>query len=276
MLLISLTGGIGVGKSTAASLLKQRGAQVLVLDEVARTILDPGTSATWEVSQIWPSVVRDGFVDRAALAKIVFGDPEALAQLNAITHPRTWQAAERILEGWDASGDAEVAVIEIAILANSPRKFSSHLNVVIGADTDVRLERLEGRGLTRDEALARMNNQRPQADLADLADAWLDNSGVIGDLAAQISQLWEERLAPYAANLAAHRRIHGLDRHPEPAEVQRCVARLKYYGIQAKDEGSGNLTASQPTDGRALSAAGFVPGEGCFELADPAYQLTLS
>ncbi|MDN6487328.1 MAG: dephospho-CoA kinase, partial [Ancrocorticia sp.] len=130
MLLISLTGGIGVGKSTAASLLKQRGAQVLVLDEVARTILDPGTSATWEVSQIWPSVVRDGLVDRAALAKIVFGDPKALAQLNAITHPRTWQAAERILEEWDASGDAEVAVIEIAILANSPRKFSSHLNVV--------------------------------------------------------------------------------------------------------------------------------------------------
>ena len=283
MLLISLTGGIGTGKSTAANLLRQRGAHVLVLDDVARTVLDPGTPATWEVGQLWPTVVRDGIVDRAGLAQIVFNDPEALAQLNAITHPRTWQAAERILERWNAEDSHGVAIIEIAILAGSVRRFASHLNVVVGADTDVRMERLAGRGLAPEDARARMNNQHPQAELAGLADVWLDNSGSPSELASQICELWENRLVPYAQNLAAGERRFGTAREPAPADVQRCLERLAYHGISAeRSERAGELAVLWPDSGglapsytAALAAAGFVPGEGCYEVADPEYYLSL-
>ncbi|MGO1944521.1 MAG: dephospho-CoA kinase [Ancrocorticia sp.] len=283
MLLISLTGGIGTGKSTAASLLRQRGAHILELDEVARTILDPGTSATWEVGELWPQVVRDGVVDRTALAGIVFNDREALAKLNAITHPRTWQAAERLLERWSAEDRDGVAVIEIAILADSPRRYGSHLNVVLGADTDVRIARLASRGLDAEGAQARIANQRPQSDLVELADAWLDNSGTLNDLASQISALWEDRLAPYARNLVRGVRLTGATRPAERAECERCRERLAHHGVRAAHGAdSGELIAVDGPDGpngasneAALAAAGFVPGEGCFEVADPAYRLRI-
>lgn len=301
MLLISLTGGIGTGKSTAASLLAQRGAHVLILDEVARSILDPGTAATWEVSQEWPSVVSNGVVDRGALAAIVFHDKEALARLNAITHPRTWQAAERILQRWGMEDPGGVAVLEIAILADSERKYGSHLNIVVGADTQLRLQRLEGRGLTPRDAQARIDNQRPQSELAELADVWLDNSGSHTDLARRISDVWESRIGPYAANLHAGKRVHGSTTPADMRTSERSIARLEYQGIRAdvgerpgilrlidaaseaplsaSAENAGHTlgagTARASATQTALAAAGFVPGKGCFELADPAYQLSL-
>ena len=100
MLIVTLTGGIGSGKSTVAAALAECGARLLSLDDVARDVLAPGEEAVHEVGGLWPEAVKEGKIDRAALAKIVFDDAEALARLNAIVHPRTWERAQAQLASW--------------------------------------------------------------------------------------------------------------------------------------------------------------------------------
>lgn len=100
MLIVTLAGGIGSGKSTVAAALAECGARLLSLDDVARDVLAPGETAVREVGDLWPEAVREGKIDRAALARIVFDDAEALARLNAVVHPRTWERAQAQLAAW--------------------------------------------------------------------------------------------------------------------------------------------------------------------------------
>ena len=100
MLIVTLAGGIGSGKSTVAAALAECGARLLSLDDVARDVLAPGETAVREVGDLWPEAVREGKIDRAALARIVFDDAEALARLNAVVHPRTWERAQAQLASW--------------------------------------------------------------------------------------------------------------------------------------------------------------------------------
>lgn len=100
MLIVTLAGGIGSGKSTVAAALAECGARLLSLDDVARNVLSPGEEAVREVGDLWPEAVREGKIDRSALARIVFDDAEALARLNAVVHPRTWERAQAQLASW--------------------------------------------------------------------------------------------------------------------------------------------------------------------------------
>ena len=100
MLIVTLAGGIGSGKSTVAAALAECGARLLSLDDVARDVLSPGEEAVREVGDLWPEAVREGKIDRAALARIVFDDAAALARLNAVVHPRTWERAQAQLASW--------------------------------------------------------------------------------------------------------------------------------------------------------------------------------
>lgn len=100
MLIVTLAGGIGSGKSTVAAALAECGARLLSLDDVARDVLAPGEEAVREVGDLWPEAVREGKIDRSALARIVFDDAEALARLNAVVHPRTWERAQAQLASW--------------------------------------------------------------------------------------------------------------------------------------------------------------------------------
>ncbi len=100
MLIVTLAGGIGSGKSTVAAALAECGARLLSLDDVARDVLAPGETAVREVGDLWPEAVREGKIDRSALARIVFDDAEALARLNAVVHPRTWERAQAQLAAW--------------------------------------------------------------------------------------------------------------------------------------------------------------------------------
>lgn len=100
MLIVTLAGGIGSGKSTVAAALAECGARLLSLDDVARDVLAPGEEAVREVGELWPEAVREGKIDRSALARIVFDDAEALARLNAVVHPRTWERAQAQLASW--------------------------------------------------------------------------------------------------------------------------------------------------------------------------------
>jgi len=130
----------------------------------------------------------DGSLDRGALAAIVFSDAEALAQLNAITHPLIAQRSAALLA---AAPHESVVVYEIPLLAESGRAGEWELVVVVDAPDEVRVERLVARGLSEADARSRMAAQVDRESRLALADVVVDNSAGPDELAAAVDSLWE-------------------------------------------------------------------------------------
>jgi len=194
MYVVGLTGGIGSGKSTVLQMLAARGAEVLDADAIVHEIQQPGEDAYNEIVEAFgPSVVApDGTLDRAAIAAIVFSDPEKREALNAITHPKVGM---RFGERLAALGDTDkVVVLDIPLLGASKSGSEKFANVVVvvTASEPVRLERLEGRGVSRGDAAARIAAQITDDERLKLADYVLNNDGSIQDLEKQIDELWEK------------------------------------------------------------------------------------
>lgn len=190
--MVGLTGGIGSGKSTVASLLARRGAVVVDADALARDAVAPGTPGLSEVvSRFGPGMVgAGGTLDRAALAEVVFADAAALADLNAIVHPWVRAAiAERLaaLDGFDG-----VVVLEIPLLVESGRSYGASAVIVVDCPEDVALRRLvEGRGMTEADARRRMAAQVARADRLAVADLVIDNGGSPAELERRVAEVWE-------------------------------------------------------------------------------------
>jgi len=188
---VALTGGIGSGKSTVAALLADRGAVVVDADAIAREIVEPGQPALEEIVKSFGAGVLtpDGRLDRAALAKIVFADAAALARLNAITHPRIAAvSAERL-----ASASAEAVVVyDMPLLVEQGPAAQEGWDaiVVVDAPEYLRVARLVERGLSEEDARARVDAQASRADRLAVADHVLDNGGGLTDLQAQVDDLW--------------------------------------------------------------------------------------
>ncbi|HVL04816.1 MAG TPA: dephospho-CoA kinase [Acidimicrobiales bacterium] len=193
MVVVGLTGGIGSGKSTVAAMLAELGAVVVDADRLAREAVAVGTDGFRAVVDRFGSgvVAGDGALDRRALAGVVFDDPVALADLNAIVHPPVRAAiAERVaaLEGTDA-----VVVLEIPLLVESGRSYGASRVVVVDCPEDVAVRRLvEGRGMGEDDARRRIAAQASRAERRAVADAVIDNSGSPDHLRRQVDALWEE------------------------------------------------------------------------------------
>jgi dephospho-CoA kinase len=195
VLRIGLTGGIGSGKSTVAALLAGRGAQVVDADRIAREVLEPGTPGLAAVvAEFGPGVVGpDGALDRAALASIVFGDPAARARLDGIVHPLVRaRAAEAVAA---APADA-VVVQDVPLLVETGQAGSFDLVLVVEADPGTRVARLVGRGLSADDARARMASQATDEQRRAVADVVLRNDGDRAALAAAVDRFWDERVTP--------------------------------------------------------------------------------
>jgi dephospho-CoA kinase len=199
---IGLTGGIAAGKSVVASHLAELGAVVIDYDQLAREAVRPGSVGLEEVVESFgPGVVdADGALDRPALARLVFADPDALARLNAIVHPEVRRlAAER--EAAAAAGTAGAVVVhDVPLLVESGLADSFHLRVVVQAPPEVRVGRLVAeRGLTEDEARQRVDAQAGEDQRLAVADVVLDGTGTVEALRAQVDELWariqEERVA---------------------------------------------------------------------------------
>jgi dephospho-CoA kinase len=189
MYLVGLTGGIGAGKSTVARLLAERGAVVVDADQLAREVVLPGTPGLAEVRARFGEQVLldDGRLDRKALADKVFHDPEALAALNSIVHPRVAALfRERLAELPPDS----VVVHDIPLLVETGAAARYDLVVVVEAAEPVRLERLAARGLPRDQALSRIRAQAPAADRVAAADLLVDNNGSQERLVEQVDGVW--------------------------------------------------------------------------------------
>ena len=192
MLVVGLTGGIGAGKSTVARLLVEHGAQLVDADLIAREVVAPGGPAYQPmVDRFGPGIVAaDGTIDRPKVAEQVFGNPEALADLNAITHPAI--GVEMIARKDGFAGTDEIVVMDIPLLRAVHREMLSLAAVVVvDTPTEVALERLVSiRGMSREDAEARIGSQIDRASRLEGADLVIDNSGDHAHLAAEVERAW--------------------------------------------------------------------------------------
>lgn len=227
---MGLTGGIGAGKSAVSRRLVEHGAALVDADVVAREVVRPGTPGLAEVVAAFGEGVLgpDGGLDRQALGKIVFGDDEARARLNAIVHPEVGERTLALATQAQAAG-AQVLVHDVPLLVENGLAPSYHLVVVVEAPVSARLHRLTVlRGMSEDDARARIAAQASDADRRAVADVLLQNDGPLERLRTQVDALAEERLLPYAANVAARRPAVGDGRPPSAGAGERLVARLRF------------------------------------------------
>jgi dephospho-CoA kinase len=193
VLLVGLTGGIGAGKSTVADLLAARGAVIVDADEVARAVVEPGEPALVKLMDRFGDGILDagGRLDRAALAKVAFADVESRRELEAITHPAINEEFTRRVTA--APRDA-IVVLDVPLLAESEqaRKRPYQTVIVVEAPRDVRLERLEARGVARADAEARMAAQADDEERRKLATYVVDNAGDRAALERQLDGIWSD------------------------------------------------------------------------------------
>lgn len=190
MVLIGLTGGIGSGKSTVSAALATRGAVVIDADAITKSLQQPGQPVFDAMVERFGEgiVAADGTLDRQAVADLVFPDPDALADLNAIVHPAV---GAEIAARLQAEADTDhVVILDVPLLVESGRDDLVGL-IVVDCDPALAVQRLvEHRGFREDDAWNRINRQVGRDDRLARADFVIDNSGGIEALDAQIDACW--------------------------------------------------------------------------------------
>lgn len=185
---IGLSGGIGSGKSTIAGLLAAHGAVVIDADAIAREVVEPGTPALAEIAAEWPGTITgQGTLDRPALGAIVFSDPKALERLNQITHPRI---AARSAELIERAGADALIVYDVPLLVENNLQAGYDLVVIVDAGEQTRLDRLRDRGLSPEDASARIAAQATREARLGAADVVIDNDGSLEETRKQVDSLW--------------------------------------------------------------------------------------
>ena len=194
MLLVALTGGIGSGKSLAAQYFASCGAQILDFDQLARDVIERGSEGFDEILvRFGDDVLREGNLDRAKLAEIVFNDGIARKDLEAITHPKIRAAFDEVVAGLAPEA---ILVSQIPLLAESDYPYPFDFVVTVSASEDTRRARLINRGMKDYQVTQRMQAQATDAQRAAVADAILVNDGSEDDLLRQVENLYEDRLYP--------------------------------------------------------------------------------
>ena len=193
MSVIALTGGIGAGKSTVAQYFSELGAVVVDADQLARIAIERGSEGFDEViTTFGQSIISNGDIDRKALAAIIFNDPKAKADLEAIIHPRV----QKLFTQAVAESDPSVPMIyEIPLLVETDAASKFDFVITVEADEDLRISRLLSRGMFISDIKARLANQAPSQARIDLADAVIHNDGDEDHLLRQVENLWEGQIA---------------------------------------------------------------------------------
>ncbi|SMF29240.1 dephospho-CoA kinase [Streptomyces sp. Amel2xC10] len=192
MLKVGLTGGIGAGKSEVSRLLVACGAVLIDADRIAREVVAPGTPGLAAVVEAFGEEVlaADGSLDRPRLGSIVFADPEKLAVLNGIVHPLVG-ARSRELE--DTAPEDAVVVHDVPLLTENGLAALYDVVIVVDADPATQLDRLVRlRGMTEDDARARMAAQATREERRKIADIVIDNDVPLPDLQARVREVWAD------------------------------------------------------------------------------------
>lgn len=196
MFLVGLTGNIGSGKSTVAQLLSERGATIIDADVLARRAVEAGTEAHRAITERWGTSIlaADGTLDRAALRRVVFGNPAELEQLNAIVHPEVERMRAELVERARQRGD-RLVVCDIPLLFERRMTEGFDRIVLVDAARPKRLERLvRERGLRETEAMEMIVAQMPAELKRARADFVIDNEGSLTALDQRVSEVWSALL----------------------------------------------------------------------------------
>jgi len=191
--MVGLTGGIGSGKSTVARMLAERGSIVVDADLIAREVVERPEVLAALAERFGPEILAaDGTLDRAALAERAFVTDELRKELEAITHPPIGEEFLRRVAAAPADG---IVVHDVPLLVESTRGYQYGGVIVVVAPKEVRLRRLEERGVPRADAERRMALQATDEERAAVATWILDNSGAVEDLERQIEAIWPDLVA---------------------------------------------------------------------------------
>ena len=198
MIVVGLTGGIGTGKSTVASLLLELGAAVIDSDQVARAVVKPGSVGLRQIVDAFgpEALASDGDLDRAAMRRRITSDASAKATLEAITHPLIHEA----IAGWLAErreDGTRVAVVEAALMIETG-SYRSFPNVwVVTTDRDTQRERVQHRdGISPDEAQAIIDSQLPLVDKEAVATCLIVNDADLATLRGRVATCWNALTRP--------------------------------------------------------------------------------
>lgn len=196
-IVIGLTGGIASGKSTVSQMFSELGAAVIDADKITHEVYQPHTEAWREVVAAFGKGILhpNEEIDRGKLGKIVFGNPEALEQLNRIVHPIIASTISQRIEDLRRQG-SEVVVLEAAILIEAKWTDGMDQIWVTTAPENTVIRRLGSqKGFTEEEAKARINAQMPIAEKAKLADVVIDTDCDLSSVREQVNSLWQNLLA---------------------------------------------------------------------------------
>ena len=192
MLRVGLTGGIGSGKSTVSAMLSARGAVVIDYDLLAREVVDPGSPAMRAIAERFGDdvVAADGTLDRPALGALVFADPDALNDLNGITHPAIGALAAAREE---SAGPDAIVVHDNPLLIEMGAAERCDVVLVVDVPEDVQIERLVTiRGMSETDARARLSAQASREERTGAADLLIDNTGPLDELDPIVGGIWGE------------------------------------------------------------------------------------
>jgi dephospho-CoA kinase len=194
VLVVAVTGGIGSGKSLVGEIFRELGAIVFDSDHLARLVVERGSEGFNQVvAHFGDEVLKDGQLDRAALAQIVFKDPLALKDLEAIIHPKVKALGDEIIKN---APKGSVVVNEIPLLAESGGKDRFDYIIAVESSEDLRIKRLAERGLKEYEARKRIAAQASDQERRAISHSVIENNGSREELIAQVERIWQEEITP--------------------------------------------------------------------------------
>jgi len=186
---IGLTGGIGSGKSTVASMLAAKGAVIIDADQISREIVEPGTPALAEIVTVFGTGVlrEDGTLNRGELARLAFADKNLTKRLNAIMHPRiSAESAARIA----AAPDGSIVIYDMPLLIETKQDSAVDYIIVVDVPVETQRERAIKRGLEAEDVDRRIEAQATRQQRLDVADVVIDNSGSLARTQEQVELVW--------------------------------------------------------------------------------------
>jgi dephospho-CoA kinase len=189
MLIVALTGGIGSGKTMVGEIFAELGALVVDSDQLAREVVERGSKGfDLIVTEFGDEILKDGDLDRAALASLIFKDPKKRARLEEITHPLIRQSFAKIVS---SAGSDSIIINQIPLLVESKHDYKFDHVITISAPEKIRTERLIKRGLTLTQIEQRMKAQATDAQREVISDTVIVNDKSEQELLAQVEKVWE-------------------------------------------------------------------------------------
>jgi dephospho-CoA kinase len=189
MLVVALTGGIGSGKSTVGQIFEELGAVVTDSDQLARNVVERGTTGFDQiVAAFGDEVLKNGDLDRAALAEVIFKDPVKRTQLEQITHPLIRRAFAEIVES--AQNDS-IVINQIPLLVESKHEYKFDHVITVSATEEVRIQRLLMRGMNLTQIKQRIGAQSTDAQREAISDTVISNDKDHSELLVEVEKVWE-------------------------------------------------------------------------------------